>query len=203
MNTSEHINELAAALAKAQGKLHGASKDSINPHFRSRYADLESVWQACRGPLSEHGLSVVQTFHKDEQRYLRTMLLHSSGQWVSSDCYLKVDKDTMQGLGSAITYARRYGLMSIVGIAPSEDDDGNLASGRPERRELIKEAPARIPAPLETYEQLKSLIALIPDDAVEVHEEIREEWGSLAEMAALKEPQHMAAYNGIKEKYFN
>ena len=195
MNTSEHINELATALAKAQGKLHGATKDSVNPHFRSKYADLESVWQACRGPLSEHGLAVVQTLHKDEQRYLRTMLIHTSGQWIMSDCYLKVDKDTMQGLGSAITYARRYGLMSIVGIAPSEDDDGNLASGT--------EVSVKKKAAHEVLPQIKELISYIPTDAIEAHEYIEHKWGTLTEIAELDERDQREAYEEIKQKFFN
>lgn len=84
MNTSEQINEIATALSKAQGQIHGAIKDSTNPHFKSQYADLASIWDACRGALSGNGLSVVQMTapsEKDEV-VVTTRVLHSSGQWI-------------------------------------------------------------------------------------------------------------------------
>lgn len=128
---SEQINELAAALAKAQGQIEGAKKDSINPHFRNRYADLASVWDACREALTTNGLSVVQSAENCEAGYgVTTMLLHTSGQWMRGTLYLKPAKDDPQGAGSALTYARRYALSSMVGIAP-EDDDANAASEKP------------------------------------------------------------------------
>jgi hypothetical protein len=127
---SDQINEIAAALAKAQGQIEGASKGKVNPAFRSKYADLASVWDAAREPLSSNGLSVVQIPNKTPEGVeLVTMLLHSSGQWISSRYPIKPVKDDPQGMGSAITYGRRYSLMALVGIAP-EDDDGNAASGR-------------------------------------------------------------------------
>jgi hypothetical protein len=143
MQRSETIGKLAEALAKAQGKIKGALKDSENPYFKSRYADLAAVWDACREPLSENGLSVIQTTYVVVQRdeaephnalspvvHLETTLCHSTGEWVSGDLPIKPVKDDPQGMGSALTYARRYGLSAIVGIAP-EDDDGNVASGKP------------------------------------------------------------------------
>ena len=135
MNKSENINELAAALAKAQGEMRGAVKDSANPFFKSRYADLASVWDACRVPLTKNGLSVVQTNVGDgaEMVAVETILLHSSGQWISSFLSVKPVKNDPQGIGSCITYLRRYSLAAMVGIAP-EDDDGNAASGHHEER---------------------------------------------------------------------
>jgi len=131
---SENINELAAAMAKAQGEVAGAKKDSENPHFRSRYADLASVWDACRGPLSKHGLSVVQ-FPRltsiGESAWaveIETTLLHTSGQWMTDTLAVPISKADAQGVGSAITYARRYALGAVVGVAP-EDDDANAAVG--------------------------------------------------------------------------
>lgn len=127
---SEQINEIAAALAKAQGAIEGASKDKVNPAFRSKYADLASVWDAAREPLSSNGLSVVQIPNNTPDGLdLVTMLMHSSGQWISSRYPIRPVKNDPQGIGSAITYGRRYSLMALVGIAP-EDDDGNAASGR-------------------------------------------------------------------------
>lgn len=136
---SEQINELGAALAKAQGLIEGAKKDSANPFFKSKYADLASVWEACRKHLSDNGLSVTQCPEESENGIaVETMLLHSSGQWIKSRYTMPVSKLDAQAVGSAITYARRYALASIVGIAP-EDDDGNAAAkAKPEKREEHK-----------------------------------------------------------------
>ncbi len=130
MNTqSEQINELATALSKAQGEIIPAVKDNINPHFKSKYADLSSVWNACRGPLSKHGLSIIQTMNEENGKlYLCTTLAHSSGQWIKSSLPILNEKANAQGLGSAITYMRRYSLSAMVGVAPDDDDDGNAAS---------------------------------------------------------------------------
>ena len=130
MTKSESIKELAAALAKAQGVMKGALKDSANPFFSSRYADLASVVEAIRAAFSANGLSYIQTVEpsdKDEVR-VETTLLHSSGEWISCGILsLPVSKIDAQGYGSALTYARRYSLSAAVGVAP-EDDDGNAAS---------------------------------------------------------------------------
>lgn len=151
---SETINELATALAKAQGEIASASKSSENPHFRSRYADLASVWDACRASLSKNGLSVIQTVGQDEAGFvLNTTLCHSSGQWIESQMHLLLAKQDMQGLGSAITYARRYSLASIVGVA-QDDDDAEGAVNRfreqqqDERTPLPVYAGAPLPAPM-------------------------------------------------------
>ncbi|MEY4719311.1 MAG: Pseudoalteromonas phage Pq0 [Pseudomonadota bacterium] len=124
---SELINELAAALSKAQGQLAGAVKDSSNPFFKSRYADLSSVVEALRQPFANNGLSYIQTTesHPDEVR-VETILMHSSGQWISTGTLnVPVTKSDAQGYGSALTYARRYSLC-LLGVAPI-DDDGNAA----------------------------------------------------------------------------
>ena len=129
MNKSEQINELAAALAKAQGQMAGAKKDSDNPFFKSKYADLASVVEAIRGPFAEHGLSYIQAPIPTEGDWVQveTILLHASGQWITSIVDVPVSKGDAQGYGSALTYARRYGLSAIAGVAP-EDDDGNAAA---------------------------------------------------------------------------
>lgn len=137
MRTSEAINDIATALAKAQGAIEGAVKGKENPHFRSRYADLGAVWDACREHLSKNGIAVVQSvvhLRSSEggvlQSLMLTRLFHNSGQWIEDGGVpLILSKNDMQGLGSALTYSRRYGLMSMVGIAP-EDDDGNAASAK-------------------------------------------------------------------------
>ncbi len=139
MNTSEQINEVATALAKAQGQITGALKDSTNPHFKSSYADLASIWDACRSALSSNGLAVVQMTDKSDKDevIVVTRIMHSSGQWIEGTLALPVSKADAQGYGSALTYARRYGLAAAVGIA-QVDDDGNLASAaRPSKQHSI------------------------------------------------------------------
>jgi hypothetical protein len=155
MNQSESIAKLADALAKAQGVMEGASKDSSNPFFKSKYADLSAVWDACKKPLSDNGLSVVQTseFIPDhpDMVCIETMLCHSSGEWIRGRLAVKPVKADPQSVGSCITYLRRYSLQSMVGIAP-EDDDGNAASGKEEespKETRKKKAPA--PDPTEKW----------------------------------------------------
>lgn len=126
---STELKDLATALAKAQASVKGAVKDSTNPAFRSKYADLESVWDACRKPLTDNGLSVSQWPGRDEvgAATLTTMLLHSSGQWIKGTASTALSKNDAQGVGSALTYLRRYALAAVASVAP-EDDDGNAAS---------------------------------------------------------------------------
>ena len=117
MLKSESINELAAALAKAQGQMEGAKKDADNPFFKSKYADLASVVEALRGPFAEHGLAYVQLPHPPqdnaEEVQVETVLMHASGQWISSLTVVPVTKKDAQGFGSALTYARRYALFTM------------------------------------------------------------------------------------------
>ena len=124
MKHSESIALLAGALAKAQLQIEPASKNATNPHFRSHYADLASIWDACRGPLNTNGLSIVQ-FPCDGdvgRTGLCTMLLHSSGEFISEVVTTRSQKDDPQGLGSALTYLRRYALAAVVGA-------GSVGSG--------------------------------------------------------------------------
>lgn len=146
MDQSENINELVSALAKAQGEIMPAIKDSLNPHFKSKYADLNSVWSACREPLSKNGLAIVQTMGKDEsgQISLLTTLAHSSGQWIKSRMPIITNKMDPQGIGSALTYYRRYSLSAIVGISTDEDDDGEKAMGRNEDKKFKDNSPKKI-----------------------------------------------------------
>jgi hypothetical protein len=127
---SQTITELAKALADVQGALQPAVKDATNPHFRSKYADLPAVWDACRALLTKHGLSVVQMpVEAGAGRVgLTTMLLHASGEYISSTVSTALQRDDAQGVGSALTYLRRYALASMVGIVADEDDDANKAS---------------------------------------------------------------------------
>jgi hypothetical protein len=126
---SEQLDKLAPAMAAAQAKLKPALKEKANPAFKgSKYADLGSVWEACEQALESNGLSVVQGYSTEGPKgSLWTMLLHTSGQYVMGTCPLVLPKDDPQGMGSATTYYRRYGLAAMLGIV-QEDDDGNAAS---------------------------------------------------------------------------
>ncbi len=142
MAQSETIGKLADALAKAQGQITNASRDKENPFFKSKYADLASVWAACREPLSMNGLSVVQTTEVSDAVILTTRLLHASGEWISGELSVLPSKKDPQGIGSAITYLRRYGLAAIVGVA-TEDDDAESAT--------VHSAPAGLKAVTVTH----------------------------------------------------
>tara|TARA_R110000787_G_scaffold190705_1_gene302163 strand:+ start:2033 stop:2722 length:690 start_codon:yes stop_codon:yes gene_type:complete len=132
MKTSENISELALALATAQGSLKTAKKNSDNPFFHSKYADLSSVWDACREALVANDLAVTQvpSITDRGEMLLVTMLMHKSGEWISGEQLVSPAKaNDPQALGSALTYFRRYGLSSVLGISfEGEDDDANAAS---------------------------------------------------------------------------
>ncbi len=130
-NQSENINELASALSKAQGEMQAAIKDSVNPFFKSKYADLGSVWDAARPVLSKHGLCIMQcTDMIGDKVVMVTTLAHTSGQWMKSVLPLNPSKNDSQGMGAAITYLRRYSLSALVGVVCDDDDDGETAVGR-------------------------------------------------------------------------
>lgn len=128
MGMSLQINELAAALSKAQGAMESATKGVDNLFFKSKYADLNEYIQTAKKPLSDNGLAVIQHVGNSETKAkVTTILTHSSGQWMSSTIELAPTKQDPQGMGSAITYARRYSYGAILGMG-AEDDDGNAAS---------------------------------------------------------------------------
>lgn len=128
---SPEIGAIMEALSKAQAAMAGAREDSENPYFKSSYADLTSVWNACRKPLAENSLGVTQIVQVlNGDRHLVSILGHPSGQWIKSIMPIKVAKDDAHGLGSALTYCRRYSLAALVGVCPA-DDDGNEATGKP------------------------------------------------------------------------
>lgn len=123
--------EFAEAIVKAQGEIEGAKKDKKNDHFRSKYADLASCWDACRDALQANQLAIVQfpCVADDGHIGLETVLVFGpTGETVSQKFYMPLkDKTNPQAAGSALTYARRYALCSVIGICP-EDDDGNSAA---------------------------------------------------------------------------
>lgn len=136
MNQSEQINEIMGALAKAQGEMTHAVKDSSNPFFKSKYADLAGVWDACRVPLSKNGLAVTQIVDQEgEKPILVTLLGHQSGQWIRGVMQLPLQKLGPQEIGLCITYCRRYALASIVGVY-QDDDDAESSEGRSSEKEV-------------------------------------------------------------------
>lgn len=128
---SEDIKELVAALCKAQGVMKPAVFNKTNPHFKNKYADFTSCMECCREPLASNGLSVMQYCETvNEKLMLVTMLAHVSGQWMKSFFPLIPMKMDSQGIGSAMSYAKRYSLSALVGIVSEDDDDGEAAHGR-------------------------------------------------------------------------
>jgi hypothetical protein len=160
MQKSESIKELATALSKAQGEMESAKKDTNNPFFKSKYADLASVVAASKEPLTKNGLSIAQVVDINDvgEMILTTILLHSSGEFISgnypirpvippikkeTDVFMAQDSTpTPQSIGSALMYARRYAYSSIIGLS-SDDDDGNIASGN---KAPTSTAPKELPS---------------------------------------------------------
>ncbi len=129
MRMTEEIGALMTALAKAQGAMEDAEKDAANPHLKSRYANLAAVRRAVRKPLSDHGIAYVQLPRTGEGFVEVETLLAFESQYISDVLRMPVLQNTPQGVGSAITYAKRYALMGMLGLAASdEDDDGHVAS---------------------------------------------------------------------------
>ena len=142
MNKSESIADLATALCLAQGEIGGAVKNNTNPHFKSAFADLESVIKVIKPAFLKHGLSFVQlpiTSEGGKGIGVSTMLMHSSGQWIEGEYLLPLEKVTPQGAGAAITYARRYGLVSLVGIPQVDLDAEDISVQAP----VVVESPAK------------------------------------------------------------
>jgi hypothetical protein len=142
IQSSADIAELAKALTAAQRNLGAAKKDSTNPHFRSKYADFAAVVEASRPALTANGLAVVQGAAGDGPVVtITTRLLHNSGQWIESSLSMRAKDDSPQAIGSAITYGRRYGWSSIIGLASEEDDDGNATTQPTKPREIAATTP--------------------------------------------------------------
>lgn len=171
---SSTIGKLAFALAKAQGEMTAAKKDSANPFFKSKYADLNEVWSTIRTPLAANQLAVIQATRIDGNEVrLETTLAHSSGEWICSAYPVAPQKRDPQGYGSALTYARRYALSALVGVVSEIDDDGESAmirtAPRPEKTPEREKAAAKFFA---VKDELKPATLEIPKGkkgAVEKH----------------------------------
>jgi len=160
LNQSNFIGALAAALCKVQGALVGAIKDSNNPFFKSKYADLASVWESCRAQLAANNLCVIQTTAEAaDGAVLITTLAHSSGEWIRSVLPIKVKDNSPQAQGSGLTYARRYALAAIVGVSQI-DDDAEAAQGRAAPKKVSTDLLEQINA-CKTVDSLTSLYKAI------------------------------------------
>jgi len=161
MQKTEIITELAVALHKAQQGLNLAKKDKKNQFFKSSYADLRSVWETCKKPLGDNNLAVIQTMGFDNgHHYVETMLLHTSGQYIMGVQKLELTKVDMQGIGSAVTYARRYGLMAILGICPEDDDAEGAVVHEKQQAPASKPPAIKSGKKVITEKQGKRLIAI-------------------------------------------
>ncbi len=184
---------IATALAKAQANMGKALKQANNPHFRSKYADLGNVMDACLPALNEAGIALIQPTGEDEHgRYVETILIHGeSGESLTCRVPLIVSKNDMQGYGSAVTYARRYGLMAMAGIAP-EDDDGHAASKAPPKQEQRQQKPQETDA--EAIERAKEYL-----DAADSLDDLKERWGRIPKPVAAS-AEVIAAKDAAKER---
>lgn len=179
MNSSTNINELAKALSQAQVKFASVTKQNAvdTGKYKYVYADLATILEAVRKPLSEHGLSVTAIVHSMSERGevpVETVLMHESGQWISSTVALPVPGGGPQAMGSSITYARRYGLSGLLGIAAEEDDDAGKAEQAHQAAQAMKKnasAPAQVrPVDSKVFDKLMAeLIGTEPGEGGRLH----------------------------------
>jgi hypothetical protein len=166
---SPNLGALAAALVAAQADLKNPAKDATNPHFKSRFADLAGVRAAVVPAFAAHGLAVTQLVTSmDGKPALATMLIHASGEWLRCTSPLRPAKDDPQGVGSAITYARRYALQAVAGVTGDDDDDGHHASQPPARPQQQQQPKPPPPA----AKQAPADLAASPDVIAELIEEL-------------------------------
>lgn len=208
MSTPEppSINELAAALAKAQGEIAPALKDAVNPDFKSRYASLPVIREAVREAFARHGLAVVQRPSViDGKLVLTTWLLHASGQAIDcGELSAQVDLANPQQMGSAITYFRRYALAALSQTVADEDDDGNAASRRARTRQepappaaedakRIEHAKTEIAATT-TLEQLRAIGEVLKTETPPVQSAVRaiyrDRYNALRQKETNADPDH-------------
>lgn len=163
MEFSEKLDKLAPALAKAQAEMATAKKDSDNPFFKSKYADLASVWEAIKDALHSNGLSVIQSpVDMDGRIGCATMLLHESGQYIRDEFTLGVKKQNdPQADGSSITYARRYALAAFTGVIQADDDAESAMNRKTSKKdEFVPYEPPAEPKDKRTSDQIKAIYTI-------------------------------------------
>lgn len=166
MKTSEEIIEISKAMCSLQGAMQAAKKDKVNPHFKSSYADLTSVWEAIRQPLLDNGLCVLQDVtNASEGVFVTTRVMHVSGQWVEFGPFcIPVARENAQAIGAATSYAKRYALAAAIGVVAEVDDDGNLANENPPNRPKQSMLPTCTQAEYETFVKVMENKGYDPDD---------------------------------------
>ena len=213
MKNSEQINELAVALNKAQAEFMVAKKDAKNPFFKSKYATLNAVYEAIAEALLKNGLSVIQPIVGEA---VETTIIHTSGQFITSSCPIVCAKQNdPQAMGSAITYARRYSLASLLGVMTDEDDDAEKAMVRPAPKRAVKEeAPKAENKPTEkeqeppkcllTLSKFREKLEKIKDGSIDISQE--ENQKKIQFVNELKSALNSAGYEeaaNLLEKDFN
>jgi hypothetical protein len=171
---SDKIDQIFAAFAEAQAKFTKPEKTGKNPHFKSSYSTLEDIWDACKDPMAEHGLFVLQTLgYRDGVSLLITTLGHKSGQWIRGEGAIMMAKPDAQSMGSAITYMKRYSLSALIGVGCDDgcDDDGNEASrtlpaAKPQS--VKKVAVVHIEDEAESFNQLHRLYDRMADKGLDI-----------------------------------
>lgn len=201
MQTSDTIAALAEALSKAQAQIEGAVKGRENSHFRNKYADLSSVWDACRAALTDNGLSVVQAPGEivEGRMALTTRLLHKSGEWIEDRLTIPLAKVDAQAYGSATTYARRYALAAFVGVAP-EDDDGNAATAA---SKAAPQEPKVEPKPPTLKDRADRFAATL--NGVGTEDDLRKAYALGSKLCAElddKDPERLVEINALYERRF-
>ncbi len=170
---SSELGKLAAALAKAQVEMGAAKKDAVNPHFKSKYADFGAIVDASRTILAKHGLAIVQSTPTDGALLtVATRLIHAeSGEWIESTLTMQAKDAGPQSLGSAITYGRRYGWSTLIGLASEEDDDAEKASPRPAQQAT---APSSAPEGFDAW------LAILEATAKDGTDALKKAWSQSA-----------------------
>lgn len=167
----ESYGALFRALSKAQKDIVGAKKDSANPFFKSKYADLASCWDACREALTKNGLCVIQLPQRASEKIvtLQTILAHESGESISSTFSMPMKDDSPQSYGSTLTYARRYALAAIVGIAQVDDDAESGMQRTPPPAKMISTKQANMLADMiiETDSDMDGFLKACKVDSLE------------------------------------
>lgn len=145
MKHSDELKNLAKALAKFQADIKDPARDKDNPYFKSKYVALDGLLDAVRPVLAANGLSFIQSpVSNGQDMGVATLLMHDSGEWIESDPFmLHAVKNDPQAGGSAITYARRYSLSAVLGVAWDDDDDANMATKGHQSRSNVQNAPAK------------------------------------------------------------
>ncbi|TSA58316.1 MAG: hypothetical protein D4R39_00925 [Methylophilaceae bacterium] len=177
MQTSEQIDKIAPALLKAQMMMGSAVKEANNPFFKSKYADFSSVIEAVKDALNENDIFYIQGASGDGTLVsVETRLVHSSGQWFSSTATTPLAKNDAQGVGSAITYLKRYSLQAMCGV-PSDDDDGNAASQPELKNKLPKLTDSEAKIAFESWTARK--MDMVDAEGDIDNDKIAEEWGKM------------------------